>query len=211
MPVRPAGLQGDGGDAAGPEPGDEVAQAGRVGGELADGVGRRRGWRRRRPSGWRRPTSMPAAWRVGRTGRRRPVRAAWAAVRVGSVGVGAGGRAGAVGSCERPWCTPQWCGRRECVRRGSRHGNQPSQRDQPPVSVGAAVVTKRVGRKRSPSQSNPRAERERLGAPETRRASAPHAGSGIGAAAARGQVPGELGQGTWQTANPALAADRRGT
>jgi hypothetical protein len=52
---------------------------------------------------------------------------------------------------------------------------QPSQRDRPRRTRNTqAVVTKRMGRKRSPAQSNQRAERKLI-APETVRASSPNA------------------------------------
>ena len=39
MAIDAAGFEGDGGDAAPRQPGDELTQTGRVGGELAHGVG----------------------------------------------------------------------------------------------------------------------------------------------------------------------------
>ncbi len=73
--VDAGGFEGDGGDAALSQPGDELTQPGRVGGELAHGVGWRRGWTRRRPSGFgrrRRCRRHGAATRARRRRGRRP-------------------------------------------------------------------------------------------------------------------------------------------
>ena len=103
--VRPGRLQGDGGDPALPEPGDEVPQPGGVGGELADRVGavggvprrtpsgcgrrrrsRRRGGRGRGVGGHGPAGSRPGGWRGGAAGggvRGRVLRAGMAHSRMG--------------------------------------------------------------------------------------------------------------------------------
>ena len=155
--VDAGGLQGDGGDAAVPQPGDELAQPGGVGGELADGVGAVGGGLDADPVAWRRRRRCRRRGGVARAGRpaRRPRRlGAWPR----------SGRGARRGCCERPWEPLQI--REVAGRRQARRGESAEAPAVPTGSAAAgssrrAVVTKRKGRKRSPSQSNQRAERGR--------------------------------------------------
>ncbi len=183
--VDAAGLHRHRGDPAPPEPGDEVAEAGGVGGELADRVG---------PVGgvadagqWvASPTSMPAAcgWRTGAATRRatssasRRTRSAW---------LSAGGR----GFFWRAGTADSRMGGREpgrASRRGSRHGNQPIQRDPPrvraAVTIGGAESAPRPSRTHGPSGN--RSTHQKRDGPRRRTR---HQGS-----RRRPQVPGPGGQ-----------------
>ena len=153
--VDAGGLQGDGGDAAMSQPGDELTQAGGVGGELADGIRA-----------------------VGRTGDAGPV-AGVADIDAGGVGVvdGQGGqlgglpglarglvegaaRGGGVGNDHEILYNSWGAGGRDEARRGgsAEEPSRPNGIDRVRACP-KAVVTKRKGRKRPPSQSNQRAER----------------------------------------------------
>ena len=185
MAIDAGGFQGDGGDAAQAQPGDELAQAGRCGRGTRGRCRSRREWPRRRPSGWRRrrrcrPRALCWMGRVASLAAFLGLAASllsdaaqaasssglpWGAAvrgrRAGGERLRSGGvfvlRSDMVAS--RMGTGVTWA---KGVRRGSRHRHQPSQRDPPrPRKRGRRWSPTEWAENRSPAQSNQRAERER--------------------------------------------------